>query len=388
LRAKNRSMINVDLSLMNDIIAEFGSPLYVYDAEKIRIKYNKLAETFKRLKHRIHYAMKANENTAVLHIIKDLGGGIDAVSPYEIDRALNIGFKVDDIVFTPSCTSVKEIEYALELGVNVNIGATEYLPMLGKKLRGKNIGLRLNPAIKIEGNPKIATGHSDSKFGIPVKYLDKVLEYGKKYGFDVTGLHIHTGSNVKNVKDLNKSVGHLFEYMELFENIEYIDIGSGLKIKYRDEDKEIDIDQYAKYIEGKVQKSGRDIEIKIEPGKYLVGNAGYLLTSVNIVKQGYEKIFVGVNSGFNHLIRPMYYDAYHEIVNISNPVGSIKKYDVVGQLCEEDTFAKSRKLNEVRVGDTLLIKSAGAYGFSMAMDYNLRKKPKEVMIDNGNAFLI
>ena len=381
-------MAKMDLSLIRGIVAEFGSPLYVYDADSVRIQYVKLENTFKKINHRIHYAMKANENEALLYVLKDLGSGIDAVSPYEIDRALNIGFKPNDIVFTPSCTSVNEIVYGLELGVNVNIGAIEYFSMLGEKLKGKKIGLRLNPAIKIDGNQKIATGHSDSKFGIPIKYLNKVLEYKEKYGFDVIGLHIHTGSNVNNVKDLNKSVDSLFEHMALFDNIEYIDIGSGLKIKYRDEDLEIDIDQYAKYIEEKVYKSGRDIEIKIEPGKYLVGNAGYLLTSVNIVKQGYEKMFVGVNSGFSHLIRPMYYDAYHEIVNISNPTGNKKKYDVVGQLCEEDTFAKDRELNEVRVGDIILIKSSGAYGFSMAMDYNLRKKPKEVMVDNGNAFLV
>ncbi len=373
---------------VKDIIKEHGSPLYLYDAEYIRRQYKKLTEEFSEFKHRIHYAMKANENPAILYIIKDLGGGIDAVSPYEIDRALNLGFQQSDIVFTPSCTSVNELVYGIEVGVNVHIGAVEYFPLLGDRLKDKCIGLRLNPSIDIKGNKKIATAHSNSKFGIPLRDLNKVKKYQDKYGFKVKGLHIHTGSNVKDVDDLNKSVAVLFDVVSQFEGVEYIDIGSGLKIKYRTGDGEIDLEKYAAHIKSKLYSLNKDIEIKIEPGKFLVGNAGYLFTSVNIVKKGYEKTFVGVDSGFNHLIRPMYYDAYHEIENVSNPGGEIEVYDVVGQLCEEDTFARDRQLNKVRVGDVLMIKSAGAYGFSMAMDYNLRKKPKELLIDRGNIMLI
>ncbi len=373
---------------IEDIITEYGSPLYLYNAESIRGQFNKLAEEFSEFKHRIHYAMKANENPAILYIIKDLGGGIDAVSPYEVDRALNMGFRPNDIVFTPSCTSVNEMVYGLEVGVNVHIGAIEYIELLGNRLKGKSIGLRLNPSIDIKGNQKIATAHSNSKFGIPLRDLDKVKKYQDKYGFKVKGLHIHTGSNVKDVDDLIKSIDVLFSKIALFSGVQYIDIGSGLKIKYRTGDHEIDLKKYAKYIKSKLDTLNKDIEIKIEPGKFLVGNAGYLLTTVNIVKNGYEKIFVGVDSGFNHLIRPMYYDAYHEIKNISNPKGEIEMYDVVGQLCEEDTFARNRQLNKVRIGDILMIKSAGAYGFSMAMDYNLRKKPKELLIDSGNLIML
>ena len=373
---------------IEDIITEYGSPLYLYNAESIRGQFNKLAEEFSEFKHRIHYAMKANENPAILYIIKDLGGGIDAVSPYEVDRALNMGFRPNDIVFTPSCTSVNEMIYGLEVGVNVHIGAIEYIELLGNRLKGKSIGLRLNPSIDIKGNQKIATAHSNSKFGIPLRDLDKVKKYQDKYGFKVKGLHIHTGSNVKDVDDLIKSIDVLFSKIALFSGVQYIDIGSGLKIKYRTGDHEIDLKKYAKYIKSKLDTLNKDIEIKIEPGKFLVGNAGYLLTTVNIVKNGYEKIFVGVDSGFNHLIRPMYYDAYHEIKNISNPKGEIEMYDVVGQLCEEDTFARNRQLNKVRIGDILMIKSAGAYGFSMAMDYNLRKKPKELLIDSGNLIML
>jgi diaminopimelate decarboxylase len=373
---------------VKDIIKEFGTPLYIYDANHIVQQYQKLSKAFDRINHRIHYAMKANENPAILNILKELGAGIDAVSPYEIDRALNLGFDSKDIVFTPSCAPIGEIKYALLNKINVHIGAIEYFPMLGSFLKGRNIGLRLNPNVEIEGNQKIATAHSDSKFGIPIIYLDKIKEYEKQYGFSVNSLHIHTGSNVKNVNDLKTSIINLFKYIHIFNNIEYLDIGSGLKIKYQDTDNEIDINEYGIYIKQKLNEINKNIEIKIEPGKFLVGNAGYLLASVNIVKQGYNKQFVGVNSGFNHLIRPMYYDAYHEIINISNPTGNLKQYDIVGQLCEEDTFAKDRDINEVKQGDILMFKSAGAYSYSMSMDYNLRKKPKEVLVVDDKVVLI
>ena len=374
--------------LVDDLVKEFGTPIYVYDANHIRLQYNKLTTAFARINHRIHYAMKANENPEILNILKDLGSGIDAVSPYEIDRALNLGFKDKDIVFTPSCASIKELEYALHNNINIHIGAIEYFPMLGDSLKGKKIGLRLNPGVEIDGNQKIATAHTDSKFGIPVIFLDKVMEFQKKYGFIINSLHIHTGSDVNNMGNLKRSIEKLFEYIHLFDEIEYLDIGSGLKIKYNEADKEIDLIEYTEFIENKLKELGKDIQIKIEPGKYLVGNAGYLVTSVNIVKNGYNKQFVGVNSGFHHLIRPMYYDAYHEIVNISNLNGELKKYDVVGQLCEEDTFARDRMINSVSLGDTIIFKSAGAYAYTMAMEYNLRKKPQEILIDNGKVKLI
>jgi len=374
--------------IVNEILKEYGTPIYIYDSGVIEEQYNKLSNAFSGFKHRIHYAMKANENIEILDVLKELGAGIDAVSPYEIDRALNLGFSPSDIVFTPSCVDIGEVIYALEIGVNVNIGAIEYFSILGDRMKGKNIGLRLNPGVSIGGNQKIATAHENSKFGIPVIHIEKVKKYQKEYGFNVVGLHIHTGSNVKVVDDLKSSIDKLFEIAVQFDDIQYIDIGSGLKIKYQEGDKEIDLEDYAKHISSKLKEINQNIEIKIEPGKFLVGNAGYFFTKVNMVKQGYKKKFVGVDSGFNHLIRPMYYDAYHEIINISNLQGDIEEYDVVGQLCEEDTFAKDRKLNFVKRGDILMFKSVGAYGFSMVMDYNLRKRPKEVLIFEDKAILI
>lgn len=373
---------------LNEIAIKYGTPVYAYDGEYIQSRFNKLSSAFAEIDCEIHYAMKANENNEILKIIKNLGGGIDAVSANEVDRALSIGFNPQEIVFTPSCASLDEIIYALDKKVNVHIGAVEYFPLLGNRLKGKKIGLRINPGVSIEGNQKIATSHKNSKFGIPFTQLNKVIEYMHKYDFNIIGLHIHTGSNVNNVEDLINSVDKLFEYSKLFPALKYLDIGSGLKIKYKETDKEIDIIKYANHIKNKLENNDLKLKIIIEPGKYLVGNAGYLVTSVNIVKRGFEKTFVGLNSGFNHLIRPMYYDAYHEIINISNPNGPKEKYDIVGQLCEEDTFAYDRMLNKVSIGDFIVIKSAGAYARSMAMNYNLRDKPKEVLFIDGKSFLI
>jgi diaminopimelate decarboxylase len=361
------------------IVHKYGTPLYVYHGENIEQQYAKLKKAFSEVDTEIHYAMKANENIEILNIIKNLGGGIDAVSANEVDRALSIGFKPEDIVFTPSCASADEILYVLNKKVNVHIGAIEYFPLLGNELNGKKIGLRINPGVKIGGNQKIATSHNDSKFGIPVVFINKVKDLQKEYGFVINSLHIHTGSNISNVNDLIKSIDNIFKYASMFDRMEYLDIGSGLKIKYKDDDREIDLNAYAGHIKKKLNAHNQNLKIKIEPGKFLVGNAGYLVTTVNMVKQGYNKIFAGLNSGFNHLIRPMYYEAYHEIINISNPHGEMKKYDVVGQLCEEDTFAYDRMLNDVRIGDIVVIKSAGAYTASMAMEYNLRNKPKEIL---------
>ena len=367
-----------------EIEKKYGSPVYIYHGEYIEKQYAKIKNAFNEIDLHIHYAMKANENNEILNIIKNLGGGIDAVSGNEVDKALNNGFEPEDIVFTPSCASVDEIAYILEKNINIHIGAIEYLSLLGKKLKGRKIGLRINPGVNIGGNQKIATSHIDSKFGIPAIFLKKINELQKEYDFIVNSLHIHTGSNISNVNDLNNSINHFFEYTTMFDNLEYLDIGSGLKIIYKESDKEIDLDSYSTHIKNKLAEYNLNLQIKIEPGKFLVGNAGYLMTSVNIVKQGYNKKFAGLNSGFNHLIRPMYYNAYHEIVNISNPTGKLKKYDIVGQLCEEDTFAYNRMINELRRGDIVVIKSAGAYTASMAMDYNLRHKPKEILFYKGD----
>ena len=378
-------LCNPKLRLMkNDILIkiakQYSTSAYVYDAEKIKEQYVKLQKAFKQLPYRIHYAMKANENIEILKIMQDLGLGIDAVSPSEIARALQVGFDIKDIVYTPSCPDLEELKYALDKGIHVHIGAVEYLNFIAENYPDTAIGLRINPGNSIEGNQKIATAHQNSKFGIPVRQLDTIQTYISR-GLKINSLHLHTGSDVKSWKDLARSVDTVFDFAKHFSKLSYIDLGSGFKVKYQENDPEIDLQSYAQYIEKKLKTFPYAIQLKFEPGKYLVSESGVLLTKVNVVKQGFQKQFVGVNSGFHHLIRPMYYDAYHKIVNISNLQGEKQIYDVVGQLCEEDTFAYDRELSEVKAGDILAILNAGAYGYSLSSDYNLRAKPKEYLLD-------
>ncbi len=372
-------MLNSDLLFL---AKNFGTPIYVYDEEKIIKQYKKLKNAFSGFTHQIHYAMKANENPEILKILLQQGAKIDTVSPNEISRALKVGFKPRDIIFTPSFPSTDEIDFAMYKKVHLHIGEIENLDYLLKNYPNNSIGLRINPANSIKGNQKIATAHKNSKFGIPVSKLDKILDFLDK-GLIVDALHIHTGSDVKNWQDLTKSVKVLFELYKHFPQLKFLDFGSGFKVKYKQNDSEIDLTAYADFIKKELQNCNKNLIIQFEPGKYLVSEAGYLLVKVNGVKQGFSKKFVGVNSGFHHLIRPMYYDAYHEIVNLSNSNGKPEKYDIVGQLCEEDTFAYDRQIPEVKTNDILAVKNAGAYGFSMVSKYNLRDKPKEILWKNN-----
>ena len=374
---KNYWINNIDALLQ--LLDKNPSPLYVYSKEAIAVKYRILQNAFQSLPYQIHYAMKANENMEILSFIRDLGMGIDAVSPNEINRALQAGFKISQIIFTPSCPDEDELRTAFDKGVKLHIGAVEYFDFILKNYPDIPIGLRINPGNNIGGNQKIATAHQDSKFGIPYSHLDTVQAYIEQ-GLKVDALHIHTGSDVKTWQDLTRSVDVVFEIAKQFKQLKYIDLGSGFKVPYQPADKEIDLTAYAGYIESKIQELPFPVQIKFEPGKFLLSEAGVLLAKVTVVKNGFVKKFAGVNSGFHHLIRPMYYDAYHEIINISNIDAPTEKYDVVGQLCEEDTLAYNRHISQIRKGDYLMILNAGAYGYSMSMTYNLRERPKEVFL--------
>ena len=366
-------------NLLIDITKTFGTPVYVYDQAIIQSQIQKLKKFFQAFPNEIHYAMKANENPEILKIMQQNGLGVDTVSINEIKRALSVGFSKEKIIFTPSCPSEEELKFAFDRQIHTHIGATEYFDFILKNYPDTSIGLRINPGNRIGGNQKIATAHHDSKFGIPINQLEIIKKYMSK-GLKIDSLHLHTGSDVKTWQDLARSVDVIFDFAKWFNRLKYIDLGSGFKVKYHPDDVEIDLKSYAGYIQNKLETLVYPVHVKFEPGKYLVSDAGVLLVKVNVVKQGFNKKFVGVNSGFHHLIRPMYYDAYHEIINLSNTELATEKYDVVGVLCEEDTFAHDCLLSPVKKDDILMIKNAGAYGFSMSSIYNLRDKPKEVLI--------
>jgi diaminopimelate decarboxylase len=390
LKNKTYSIQGVRLT---QLAQEFGTPLYVYDAERIKSQYDQLMTAFPGVDLKVKYAMKALSNISVLKYIRSLGCGLDCVSIQEVQLGLKAGFLPDEIIFTPSSVAFEEIDAAIKIGVTLNIDNISILEQFGDKYgASKPVCIRLNPHLMAGGNNKIATGHIDSKFGISIfqtRHLKRVID---TYNIDVNGLHMHTGSDILDAEVFLNGAEILFDFAKELPNIRFIDFGSGFKVPYREGDIHVDIQDLGKKITAAFQEFrheyGRDIELWFEPGKYLVSEAGYLLVKTNVVKTTPATVFVGVDSGMNHLIRPMMYDAYHDIVNISNTNGTQRVYTIVGYICETDTFGWDRQLSEVSVGDVLAIKNAGAYGMSMASNYNSRFRPAEVLIINGEAKLI
>jgi len=372
---------------------EFGTPLYVYDGEKITTQLQNLKNAFSENQVKVKYAAKALTNISILKLLKKHGSGVDVVSLPEAQLAMGAGFTPDEIMFTPSGVDFAEIVAAVDLGLTINLDNLSVLEKFGRKY-GSDYPccIRLNPHILAGGNYKISTGHGNSKFGISVYQLPQIMQLVNQYKITVNGLHIHTGSEITETEVFLKMAEILFGVARDFPALRFIDFGSGFKVAYKEGDHITNIYDLGLKL-GKAFKEfyhsyGKQLELWIEPGKYLVSEAGYLLVNANVVKSTPSVTFVGVDSGLNHLIRPMMYDAYHDIVNLSNPAGSLKIYTVVGNICETDTLGADRKLNEVREGDTLAIKNAGAYGYSMASNYNSRFRPAEVLVWQGKAQLI
>ena len=375
------------------IANEFGTPVYVYHAEHITAQYKKLTDAFAQTDTRFFYACKALTNIQVLRHIKSIGCNIDCSSINEVKLALHAGFEPGNILYTSNGIHFSEIEEAQGLGVHINIDSLSNLEKFGKKFgHGYPVGIRLRPNIMGGGNLKISTGHDKSKFGIPIDQLDKILALVSTYNLYIRNLHIHTGSDIKDVDVFIKGIEVLFDIIPSFNELDSIDLGGGFKVPYKPGDPETDIPLLARKVkeafDDHPNPNGRHLQVWFEPGKFLVSEAGYLITTVNVIKETSATTFAGVNSGFNHLIRPMFYEAYHKIENISNPGGPERNYSVVGNICETDTFAWDRKLNEVREGDHLVFKNAGAYGFEMSSNFNSRFKPAEVLVKDGKAQLI
>ncbi len=372
---------------------EFGTPLYVYHAEKIKEQYDKLAAAFSILDTRFFYASKALTNINILRYIKSIGCNVDCSSINEVKLALHAGFIPGNILYTSNGIAFDEIEEAVAVGVHINIDSLSNLEKFGKKYRHTYpVGIRIRPNIMAGGNLKISTGHEGSKFGIPVSQLDKIEELVKKHNIFIKTLHIHTGSDIKDADVFVKGMEVLFDIIPHFPELEIIDLGGGFKVPYKPGEKETDVNLLAKKIKETFDAhplaGNKKFQLWFEPGKFLVSECGYLVTQVTVVKDTGATIFAAVNSGLNHLIRPMMYDAYHHIENISNPGGTEKVYTVTGNICETDNFGIDRKLKEVRDGDLLVLYNAGAYGFEMSSNYNSRYKPAEVLVIDNKAKLI
>jgi diaminopimelate decarboxylase len=376
-----------------DICRQYGTPLYVYNGNTIIEKLNTLKQAFNGVPLKIKYAAKALTNISVLKLLKKEGAGLDAVSIQEARIGLLAGFAPEDIMYTPNCVSFEEVQEAVEMGLGINLDNIPMLEHLGRKYGNRvPCAIRLNPHIVAGGNTKIQVGHKYSKFGISVEQMPQVMEVVEKYKLNINGLHIHTGSDIKDADVFLQTASILFDIAMKFPALKFINFGGGFKVPYKPGDHTTNMKELGQRLSEAFltfcKRYGKTLEMWFEPGKFLVSEAGYLLVKANVVKQTPTTVFVGVDSGMNHLIRPMMYDAYHDIVNISNPEGAPKEYNVVGYICETDTIGANRTLDEVREGDILAIKNAGAYGFSMSSNYNSRLRPAEVLVYNGQAKLI
>lgn len=375
------------------IAKDYGTPVYVYHAEKIKEQYQQLLNAFSGTDVKFFYAAKALTNISVLKYIRSIGCNIDCSSINEAKLAMNAGFEPKNILYTSNNIAFEEILEAKHLGLHINIDSLSNLRKFGEHFGNHYpVGVRLRPNIMAGGNLKISTGHANSKFGVPLEDVNEILKVIKETGLHIRTLHIHTGSEIKDVEVFAKGIEVLLEVVQHFPQVEVIDLGGGFKVPYQVEETGTDIPLLGKKVQEEFEsfekKYNRHLQVWFEPGKYLVSEAGYFITTVNVIKKSGNTIFAGVNSGLNHFIRPMFYGSYHEIENITNPSGEKSNYHVVGNICETDTFAENRLLPEVRETDLLVFRNAGAYCFEMSSHYNSRFKPAEVMVKEDKPFLI
>ena len=383
-------MIDSDLL---DVASEYGNPVYVYDSEKIASQYQRLINAFRSVGDlRINYATKALSNISILKLMKQLGSGLDTVSIQEVQLGLAAGFEPQAIIYTPNGVSLKEIEAVAKMGVQINIDNLSLLEQFGTRHPKTPVCIRINPHVMAGGNSNISVGHIDSKFGISIHQIPHLLRIVENTAMNINGIHMHTGSDILDIDVFLHAAEILFDTAKHFKNLEFLDFGSGFKVPYHENDIETNIEELGEKLSKRFiafcQEYGSDLQLIFEPGKYLVSQAGHFVTQVNVVKQTTSTVFAQVDSGFNHLIRPMLYGSHHHVENLSNPNGKERFYSVVGYICETDTFGSNRKIAEITEGELLVFRNSGAYCFSMASNYNSRYRPAEVLWHEGKAHLI
>jgi diaminopimelate decarboxylase len=376
-----------------DIAQQHGAPVYIYDAHRIAAQFERLKCAFISVNNlKLHYAVKANSNLSILRLIHGLGAGLDTVSIEEVKLGLLAGVPAEQIIYTPNGVSIEELEEARSLGVQINIDNLSVLELFGQRFPNTPVCVRINPHVMAGGNSNISVGHIDSKFGISIHQVPHIKRIVDLTGMHINGIHMHTGSDILDIDVFLYAAEILFEAAKNFDNLEFIDFGSGFKVPYKKDDIETPIEEFGQKLSERFnsfcKSYGKELTLSFEPGKFLVSQAGKFVAKVNVVKQTTSTVFAGVDSGFNHLMRPMLYGAYHEIENLSNPDGKPRFYSVVGYICETDTFGSNRRISEINEGDFLVFHNAGAYCFSMASNYNSRLRPAEVLWINGRAELI
>ncbi len=372
---------------------QFGTPLYVYDADVIAEQVEAFRRAFAALPVRIFYAAKALTSLSVLKLMHALGTGLDTVSPAEVQMGLMAGFTPGQMVYTPNMVSFDEIREAVELGIRVNIENLSNLEKLGRAY-GSDVAcfVRLSPDFIGEHESlQRREWQKRSKFGIPLSQWDRLQAIVRRYGIPVTGIHMHASHVIMSPEIFRRGADIIFRLAGEFPDLRCLDFGGGYNIAGKHDAPETNLARLAEILvplHREFTRGGRELELWFEPGRYLVARAGSLLVRTEIVKTNGHVRVAGTDSGFNHLIRPRLYGAYHEIVNLSNPEGEEMLTDVYGNLCEQDPFAMDRRIAEIREGDILCIRDAGGYGFVMSSQYNSRYRPAEVLVVDGRAHLI
>lgn len=378
---------------LTSLVTTYGSPLFVYDALRMQQNVERLRAAFPTDKLDIHYACKALSNRAIMRLLHNHGCGIDAVSLFEMQAALSAGIPASQINFTPSGAELSEYRFAIDNEISLHVDNAGKLRILAQEYPGLHVALRFNPDVRAGGHARLEVGAGDSKFGLFPEELPEVKQIVADYNVRVNGIHCHVGSDIADEAYFIRAFEFLLSVSEHFpEHLEMLDFGGGYKVRYKDSDHPTDMEKIGKAVTKLFKKFcksiGRELRLVIEPGKYLVSDAGFFIVQVTALKQTNRREIAYVNSGFNHLIRPMYYNAYHHIENLSNPDAKQRPYKVAGYLCETDTFAMSRSLPEIRVGDFLCFHNAGAYTMSMSSNYNMRPRPAEVLVTGDTHKLI
>ncbi|HUR31964.1 MAG TPA: diaminopimelate decarboxylase, partial [Saprospiraceae bacterium] len=379
--------LSIEPKKLLSVADEFSLPLFVYDAATIDQQVNVLKNAFQVPALEIRYASKALNTIAILSHIYQQGCGIDTVSPGEITMAIKAGVPPSKISFTPSGATTDEYSCAIQQGVHVHVDQLYMLEWLDKNFPGTAVTLRFNPGIQAGGHPKLQVGSQGSKFGFLSSQIEDVRTLSKRLSLKIAGVHMHLGSDISDSDSFDKAYEFLLSVaLNWSGTLQHVDLGGGFKIPYHPEDHSIDMKPFGEKVSQRFtdfcQELGKTITLVLEPGKFLVSEAGYLLMKVTGVRNAGGIPMAYVQSGFNHFLRPMNYNAYHHITNLSNPDGSLIEYDVVGYLCETDTFALKRPINEIRSGDILCLMNAGAYGYTMASNYNGRPRPAEILFKN------
>jgi diaminopimelate decarboxylase len=381
------------------LTAKFGTPLYVYSENILRERCRDMKGLISYSNFTVNYSPKANSNLELIKIVRSEGLRVDAMSPGEIYVNMLAGYKPEEILYISNNVSEDEIRYAINTGVKISVDSVSQLEMFGKIKPGGKVAFRLNPGVGAGHHEKVITAGQKTKFGIEMNSIPEVKRIIKEYNLKLIGINQHIGSLFMDGEAYLKSTGNILAIARQFDDLEFIDFGGGFGIPYKKQSGQSRLDlrelggKLSKVVQTWVKEYGKDIEFKIEPGRYIVAESSILLGKVYAIKTNYNIKYIGTDLGFNVLVRPVMYDSHHDIeIYRENDIPSLKEETVriVGNICETgDIIAKDRNLPEIIENDILGVLDSGAYGYSMSSNYNNRLRPAEVLIEeDGNPRLI